>query len=239
MSTDLIGNQIPALGAPSRRIQVLELAVFLFLILPSLAMSFLAIRQGGIGFPLVATSVILRDIALVCLLFYFLWRNGESRQTIGWNFRRFRREALLGLVLFPIVFFGAAFLDLGLLKAGFSAPRVPLPSVLPFQGTAQTILAVCLVIVVAICEETIFRGYLILRFKATTASLAAAVILSSIVFSIGHGYEGSAGVVTVGTMGLAFALVYVWRRSLVAPAVMHFLQDLLAIVIVPLLSRHA
>jgi membrane protease YdiL (CAAX protease family) len=37
-------------------------------------------------------------------------------------------------------------------------------------------------------------------------------------------------------MGLAFALVYLWRKSLVAPIVMHFLQDFIGIVLLPLLG---
>ncbi len=85
-------------------------------------------------------------------------------------------------------------------------------------------------------EETIFRGYLILRFREVTSNTAAAVLLSAVLFSLGHGYEGSAGVVTVGVMGLVFALVYLRRRSLVAPMVMHFLQDFIGIVLVPLLG---
>ena len=44
-----------------------------------------------------------------------------------------------------------------------------------------------------------------------------------------------AGVITVGLIGVIFALVYVWRGSLVAPVTMHFLQDFLGIVLVPLL----
>jgi membrane protease YdiL (CAAX protease family) len=39
----------------------------------------------------------------------------------------------------------------------------------------------------------------------------------------------------VGVMGVVFAVVYLWRGSLVAPMVMHFLQDFLAIVVLPLL----
>jgi membrane protease YdiL (CAAX protease family) len=57
-----------------------------------------------------------------------------------------------------------------------------------------------------------------------------------VIFSLGHGYEGSAGVITVGFMGLVFALVYLWRGSLVAPMVMHFLQDFIGIVLSPLLG---
>ncbi len=80
-----------------------------------------------------------------------------------------------------------------------------------------------------------FRGYLILRFRALTASPTLAVLVSAVIFAIGHGYEGAAGVITVGTMGVIFALVYSWRQSLVAPIVMHFLQDFLVIVLIPLL----
>jgi membrane protease YdiL (CAAX protease family) len=40
----------------------------------------------------------------------------------------------------------------------------------------------------------------------------------------------------VGVMGLLFALVYVWRQSLVAPMAMHFLQDFISIVLLPVVG---
>jgi uncharacterized protein len=103
-------------------------------------------------------------------------------------------------------------------------------SFLKGQGSAEALLAVLLVTVVAVAEETIFRGYLLLRLLPLLRSTAASVLLSSAIFAVGHGYEGSAGLVTIGLMGIALALVYLWRRSLVAPIVMHFLQDFLSIV---------
>jgi membrane protease YdiL (CAAX protease family) len=42
--------------------------------------------------------------------------------------------------------------------------------------------------------------------------------------------------VTVGCMGLTFALIYLWRGSLVAPVVMHFLQDFSGIILPALLK---
>jgi len=94
-----------------------------------------------------------------------------------------------------------------------------------------------MVAVVAVAEETIFRGYLLLRFQTLLRSPALGVLMSSVIFSLGHGYEGSAGLVTVGVMGAVFAVIYLWRRSLVAPIVMHFLQDFLSIVLAPLLGQ--
>jgi membrane protease YdiL (CAAX protease family) len=220
----------------SRTEQLFEVAVFLFLIVPSLAFSFFAVKQGSVGFVLTAVATILRDLALVSLILFFVWRNRESVKLLGWTFQNGWRDIVLGIVLFIPLFYGTALEDSALQSAGFSAPSTPLPSSLTATGPAQLLLAFVLVVIVALSEETIFRGYLILRFKAITASSAVAVVLSAFVFSLGHGYEGTAGVVTVGTMGLVFALVYLWRKSLVAPIVMHFLQDFIGIVLLPLLG---
>ena len=222
--------------APSRKVQAAEVAVFLLLIVPSMALSLFAIRLGQLSFVLAATATIFRDLGLVCLILFFLWRNGEPVSRTGWAWRYPVRELIIGVVCFVPVFLGGALLERALLRAGLSAPATPLPSFLKEQGPAEALLAVLLVTVVALAEETIFRGYLLLRFKAVLRSTMASVLLSSAIFAVGHGYEGSAGLVTVGVMGAVFALVYLWRRSLVAPIMMHFLQDFLSIVLLPLLG---
>jgi membrane protease YdiL (CAAX protease family) len=221
---------------PERRVQLIEVVVFLFLIVPSMALSFLVVKHGNLSFVLTAVATILRDLALVSLIFFFLWRNGEPAASIGWTSRNIREEIALGLWLFIPLFYGMIFLERVLQASGLSAPSTPLPSFLAAKGMAQSFRATLLVIVVAAAEETIFRGYLILRLQTVFSSPAAAVVLSAAIFSLGHGYEGSAGVVTVGVMGLALALVYLWRQSLVAPMVMHFLQDFLGIVLLPMLG---
>lgn len=217
--------------------QLWEVLVFLFLITPSMGLSFFAIQEGSVSFQLTAAATILRDVGLVGLIVFFLWRNRESIERIGWTFVDGWQDAALGAVLFVPMFFGTGSLEQILKSAGFSSPATP--RALTPKGPAEFLLASVLVVVVAIAEEIIFRGYLILRLKAVTGSAVAAAILSSIVFALGHGYEGTAGVVTVGFMGLFFALVYLSRKSLVAPIVMHFLQDFIGIVLVPLFKHHA
>jgi len=219
-----------------RREQSVEVGVFLFLIVPSMALSYFAVEEGRLGFDFVAAATILRDLSLVALVLFFLWRNGEPFRAIGWSSGRLGKEAMVGLVLFPPLFFGATGLDNALHRLGFSAPATPLPALMPGHSPGELLLAVVLVAVVALAEETMFRGYLILRLEAVTGSPLAAVLLSAGVFSMGHGYEGSAGVITVAVLGVVFAVVYLWRRSLVAPVVMHLLLDLLGIVILPTLG---
>jgi membrane protease YdiL (CAAX protease family) len=221
---------------PSRQVQLREVLVFLFLILPSMVLSFFVVRRGSVGFAFVAVASILRDLGLVLLILYFGWRNGEAQGRFGWRFRGRGRDVLLAILLFVPLFFGFNFLDRVLQAAGLSAPATPRPGFLEASGPAEYLLALVLVSVVALAEETIFRGYLILRLEAATGSRAGAVLLSSVIFSLGHGYEGTSGVVTVGCMGLVFAVIYLWRKSLVAPMVLHFLQDGVGIVLLPFLG---
>jgi membrane protease YdiL (CAAX protease family) len=194
------------------------------------------VKQGGMSFALTAVSTMLRDLSLVCLILFFIHGNGESLSAIGWRFSAALREALIGAALFVPVFFLVSLLERILQQIGFGVPATPLPSVLSATGPGEFVLGGALVAVVAVSEETIFRGYLILRLQRVTGHWPIAALLSSLIFALGHGYEGTAGLVTVGVLGFFFALVYRWRGSLIAPMTMHFLQDFLGIVLLPLLS---
>ncbi len=226
-----------AIGTDHRQEQLAEVSVFLFLIIPSMILSFFAFKQGSLNFALVAISVILRDLALVSLILFFIWRNREPATEIGWTLKNSRKDIFLGILLFFPFFLAMSLLEKGLQAIGLSIPSKTLPSFLTAKGSGQFLLAFILIVIVALAEETIFRGYLLLRFRAIFSNPAGAVLLSATIFSLGHGYEGSAGVVTVGVMGLIFALVYLWRKSLVASIVMHFLQDFIGIILLPLLPK--
>lgn len=226
------------LGAgPSRKIQTVEVAVFLFLIVPSLSLSFFSGPEADLHFTQMAVVSVLNDLALLSLVLYFTWRNQESVRQLGWSFDRLRQDVALGLLLFVPVFFGGNVLAGWLHRAGFSAPAQG-PSFLAVSGIAQAALGLLIVTIVAVVEETVFRGYLMLRFKTVTGRTSAAVILSSFVFSLGHGYEGMAGAISVFVLGVIFALVFVWRKSVVAPVVMHFLTDFTSLVLPALLTGH-
>jgi membrane protease YdiL (CAAX protease family) len=218
-------------GAPG---QLAEVLVFLFLIVPSMILGFFAIRQTTIGFVIMAADTIFRDAALVALIVLFLRKNREPLASIGWRGEDVGREVFIGVVLFPAVFLLTGLLGSILQEIGLTAPSEPPPSFLVPYDPLRMGLALVLVTVVALAEETLFRGYLLLRFINLGLGRVGAVVLSSVVFSLGHGYEGSAGVLTVGVTGAVLATVYLWRRSLVAPVVIHFLQNLAAFLLLPM-----
>jgi len=232
LTTDVGRENIPAAPArPARKEAILEVAVFLFLIVPSMALSFFVTRQGKVDFVFVAVSTILRDLALVCLILFFFWRNAEPMTKLGWTSKQLGRNIFLGLILYLPLVYVISLVEQLLVAAGLSQPSVPAPSLFDVQGRWEVALAVVLVAVVAISEETIFRGYLFVRLQTATRGTAVAVFLSAAIFAMGHGYEGSLGVVTIGVMGLIFNLIYLWRKSLVTPIVLHFLQDFTAIIL--------
>ncbi len=76
-----------------RRRELLEVLVLLFLIVPSMFLSFSVVRQGGLGFVVTAWATIGRDLGLVSLIVFFLWRNGEPVDRIGRTLKNGGKEA--------------------------------------------------------------------------------------------------------------------------------------------------
>lgn len=221
--------------APPRR-ERLELLVFLLLVLPPIVLGSVA-EVSRQAFTITSLATILHDVALCALILFFLWTAGERFSAIGWTTRRLGREIALGAVLYPPVLAVISAAGWLVHAAGLKAPSAP-PAALVPRSPAELVLAGLLVIVVAVAEETIFRGYLLLRLRAVTHSTTAAVAASTLLFAAGHTYSGAAGVVVIAVLAVVFALVYLWRGSLVAPIVLHLLQDFLGLVLVPWLGRH-
>jgi len=75
-----------------------------------------------------------------------------------------------------------------------------------------------------ICEEFIFRGYLIWVLQPAFGVWIAAAA-SLIVFAAAHAYQGAKGVVAVGVVGGLFTLIVLVFGSLVPAIAVHVLGD--------------
>ncbi|QKT03996.1 CPBP family intramembrane metalloprotease [Ectothiorhodospiraceae bacterium 2226] len=217
----------------SRLSQLGELLLFLLVIFPVVAAMMVLLRPSELTFTTVALhTIVLQSVLLAVAVGLVRWR-GEPLAALGLRFGRYWREVQWGVLLFAPMYVGAALLEALLREAGLSGLDAP-PSFLVPVGPEEMLLALVFLVVVAIAEEVVFRGYLLLRLRVVLGSPVGAVIVGSIIFALGHGYQGGAGVVTIGAVGAVLALVYLWRGSLVAPMVMHFLQNFLGIVVMPL-----
>jgi len=76
-----------------------------------------------------------------------------------------------------------------------------------------------------ICEEVLYRGFL-MAFLAAHLNIWSAVLLSSLVFGLGHLYQGVVGVLKTGAVGLVMAGLFVLTGSLWAPILLHAAIDL-------------
>lgn len=218
-----------------RTAHLVELAIVLLLIVPGNLVAWLASSHSDVGFVVAATSTIVHNVALASLALFLVWRAREPKAEVGWTLGHGWHEVLIGVALFVPLLVAAYLMHEALRMAGLSGASSRRPSFLLEQGAAEAVLGVVMVVAVAIGEETVFRGYLLSRLRAVGAGRTVAVVMSSVIFALGHGYEGAAGMITVGLMGAVYATVYSWRGSLVAPVAMHLLQDVGAIVIRPLL----
>ena len=75
-------------------------------------------------------------------------------------------------------------------------------------------------------EEFVYRGYFMNRLAllagGKSAAWVLALLVTSAVFGLGHLYQGTAGVITVGLNGFVFGVLYlVSRRNLWIPIVAH------------------
>lgn len=236
LSDDRRGPASDDLSGPDRKTQFIELCVFLSLIFPTMVLFFFVRHQKFAGLDITILATVFHDLAFVGLIVFFVWRNGEPVKRLGWSAGQFQREVWLGIVLFVAVFMAASLLDRFLTASGVSSSHGSLPSFLKAKSPAQYAALTLMIVVVAFAEETIFRGYLILRLRSLTGSDLGAIVISSVIFSLGHGYEGTAGMITVFFIGAVLATVYIWRKNLVAPMVIHFLQDFVSIVLLPLMK---
>jgi membrane protease YdiL (CAAX protease family) len=88
-----------------------------------------------------------------------------------------------------------------------------------------------------ICEEFVFRGYLQRQFSALTQSIAVGVILSAMVFSLGHLYEGVAKAALIGIFGVMFGILAAWRKNLRPGIMAHAWHDIFSGLALSLLTN--
>jgi membrane protease YdiL (CAAX protease family) len=76
-----------------------------------------------------------------------------------------------------------------------------------------------------VCEELLYRGYLIWYLQALDLPLLFAAAIATVLFGIGHLYQGWRGVVTTTLVGAFLAGVYLLSGSLFPGIVIHALMD--------------
>ena len=75
-----------------------------------------------------------------------------------------------------------------------------------------------------VCEEFLYRGFLIAVLAAFIPAWLGAVV-SAVFFGFAHSYQGGKGILSVTMVGLVTGMLYVWAGSLLPVILLHFALD--------------
>lgn len=102
-----------------------------------------------------------------------------------------------------------------------------LEAVIPRTDQEKTIFA-GLSVTAGICEELVFRGFLIFALTAASGSIALAAVLSTAVFGWMHAYQGVKGAIGAGILGGILTVPVIVTGSILPSVVAHAAIDILA-----------
>jgi membrane protease YdiL (CAAX protease family) len=192
--------------------------------------------QLSVGF-VVALSL-LDTLLLLSLILFFLFAHGERPRDVFLGPRLVAHEAWYGLPL-VVIALGVA---IGMLAAIQQfAPSLHTVAHNPLQDLIRrprdTWLFAFVVVVAGGIREELQRAFLLHRFDRWLGGGLVGLVLTSVAFGAGHQVQGADAALTTGILGAFWGLVYLRRRSAVAPMVSHSGFNLLQIAQFLMLGR--
>lgn len=170
-------------------------------------------------------------------------RNVPLREIFGTPWKSF--DDFIMDVVIAIAFWFAAVLVLGVLGVAFlSSQRQHMQDAtkvlqgLAPHGALGISMWIVLSLTAGICEEFVFRGYLQRQFSALTSSVVGGVILSAMVFALGHLYEGGAKAALIGVFGAMFGALAAWKKNLRPGIMAHAWHDIFSGLLLSAITTH-
>jgi membrane protease YdiL (CAAX protease family) len=161
-------------------------------------------------------------VVLIALIAALLRAHGERLRDLIVGSRRIPRETALGFILVPLLFIGVGvtvMLLRQLLPWTHNVPSNPFERLMQTPGEAGIFAIV--VIVAGGLREEVQRAFLLTRFERWLGGPVVGLVLVSVAFGAGHILQGWDAAIVTGLLGAAWGLLYLRRRSAVAPIVSH------------------
>ena len=177
---------------------------------------------GGLSLAFFGALAALDSALLIGLIFLFLLARRESPRALLLGTRPPAREAAIGAALIPIVFIFVALVVGGLrLIAPWlqTVPQNPLGALL--DTPAEAVVFGVIVVIAGGLREEIQRAFILHRFEQSLGGARVGLVLFSVMFGLGHIEQGADVAIATAALGLFWGILYLARRSIVAPAVSH------------------
>lgn len=174
---------------------------------------------------------------VLAIAYYLQQRRDVSPTVFGWPRKR---DSLGWHVLATMIALGAtvaawafsAVLVVGIMMAAphmmedTAQSRIEFMSMIPRESWYSSMV---LMLLVATQEELLFRGLLLPYLRRLSGSWLIAVMISCLIFAVLHYQQGVLGIIQIELLALAFAIVYITTRSLIAVIMAHFLFNFIQI----------
>jgi len=178
---------------------------------------------GTLSLPFVVTVSLADTVLLIVLMVLFTRAHGERVRDLWLGRRPFGKEATIGLLLVPAVFM--------LVVVLLNAIRVYAPWLhnvesnpleeLAAAGPLEAALFGLVAIVAGGIREELQRAFLLRRFELHLGGPVVGVVVLSVLFGAGHYVQGWDAMIATGTLGAFWSVLYLQRRSSVAPVISH------------------
>lgn len=177
---------------------------------------------GQLSLPFVVALSVIDTVVLIGLMAGLTVAHGERVSDLWLGHRRIWPEVKRGALLIPVVFLLVVVILNSLMAVAPWLHNVPDNPLERMAGTASNaaLLAVVAILAGGVREE-LQRAFLLRRFENHLGGAAVGVIVLSVAFGLGHLLQGWDAAITTGVLGAFWAVLYLRRRSSVAPVVSH------------------
>jgi len=177
--------------------------------------------------------IVRNKIIILVALFLLLRLEGEGFKGLGLSGQDWPKHLAFGL-FFGLIMFVALNVVLGsAMNSLLPRPVASGPSIFIFFKEPRNLLAwLPIGIFGGGVVEELQRIFIFTRFEKWLGrpGLILGIVLSSVMFGLGHRYQGLGIAISTAVSGVLFALVYLRRRSALEPITAHAISDVLAMV---------
>jgi membrane protease YdiL (CAAX protease family) len=162
-------------------------------------------------------------VVLIALMVALTRAHGDSPWLLWRGRPPLAGEILVGLLLVPVAVFMVAFL-IGIIRTFVpglhNVVENPLEALATGGAGGAAMFAVVAIVAGGIREE-LQRAFLLRRFELHLGGETVGVIVLSTAFGLGHALQGWDAAIATGMLGAFWAILYLRRRSSVAPIISH------------------
>jgi membrane protease YdiL (CAAX protease family) len=197
-------------------------------------------RAGGAKVPVsvwaIAGFVCIKTALAVAVVWTLLRANEERFEELGFSGPFLKGAFVWGPLVAAVVFLFTNVI-LGSVLRALGTPARPEALLTLFRDPREAPLWIFLAVVGGGFTEELIRAFILTRFERAGGriGLAAAVVVDSAVFGLGHLYQGVTAAIQSGITGLLFALIFLKRRRVADSMVVHAVFDLFGIALAYLL----